>query len=154
MYEGAFVVGACSGTPLVYLKTRLGSFCLLIVLGLFKILHLHREVILSKCLCLCLHRSRVVRTPDVSPPSKVPLFTFPVIESLIYGQAERVRNRPPHSSSPCQLSTRESCCFLYRVNNNKVARVPYSDSPRFPGVRIYCRARIICSSHLTIHVMR
>jgi hypothetical protein len=28
----------------------------------------------------------------------------------------------------------------------KVARVPYSDSPRFPGVRIYCRTRIICSS--------
>src|ERR1043165_9121337 len=28
----------------------------------------------------------------------------------------------------------------------KVARVPYSDSPRFPGVRIYCRTHIICSS--------
>ena len=35
MYEGASVVGACSGTPLVYLKTRLGRFCLLIVFGLF-----------------------------------------------------------------------------------------------------------------------
>ena len=60
----------------------------------------------------------MVRTPDVVPLSKVPLFIFPVIESLIYGQAEgRVSNEPPHSSSPCQLSTRESCCFLYRVNN-------------------------------------
>src|ERR1043165_1138747 len=57
MYEGASVVGACSRTPLVYLKTRLGGFCLLIVFGLFKILHLHREVILSKCLYLCSHRS-------------------------------------------------------------------------------------------------
>ena len=28
----------------------------------------------------------------------------------------------------------------------KVARVPYSDSPRFPGVRNYCRTRIIRSS--------
>src|ERR1051325_10314848 len=28
----------------------------------------------------------------------------------------------------------------------KVATVPYSDSPRFPGVRIYCRTRIICFS--------
>ena len=27
----------------------------------------------------------------------------------------------------------------------KVARVPYSDSPRFPRVHIYCRTRIICS---------
>ena len=35
MYEGASVVGACSGTPLVYLKTCLGQFCLLIVFGLF-----------------------------------------------------------------------------------------------------------------------
>ena len=61
---------------------------------------------------------------------------------------------PPHSSSPCQLSTRESCCFLYRVNDNKVARVPYPDSPCFPGVHIFCRARIICSSHLIIHVMQ
>ena len=28
MYEGSSVVGACSGTPLVYLKTRLGQFYL------------------------------------------------------------------------------------------------------------------------------
>ena len=81
MYEGASVVEACLGTPVVYLKTRLGHFCLLIMFGLFKILHLHREVILSKCLYLCLHRSRVIRTPDVAPPSKVPLFIFPAIES-------------------------------------------------------------------------
>ena len=32
------------------------------------------------------------------------------------------------------------------IESIKVARVPYSDSPRFPGVRIYCRTRIICSS--------
>ena len=74
MHDGASVVGACSGNPLVYLKTILGKFCVLLVFGLFKILHLHREVILSKCLCLCLHRSGVVRTPDVAPSSKVPLF--------------------------------------------------------------------------------
>ena len=57
MHEGASVVGACSGTPLVYLKTRLGQFCLLTVVGLFKILHLHREGTFSECLHLCLHRS-------------------------------------------------------------------------------------------------
>src|ERR1043165_1839406 len=63
MYEGASVVGACSGIPLVYLKTRLGRFCLLIVFGLFKILHVHREVILIKCLYLCLHRSEWLGHP-------------------------------------------------------------------------------------------
>ena len=155
MHDGASVVGACSGTPLVYLKTRLGRFCLLIVFGLFKILHLHREVILSKCLYLCLHRSEWLGHPTWYHQAKSRFLYF-LLSSHddMMGKRKRVRNRPPHSSSPCQLSTRESCCFFYRVNNNKVARVPYSDSPCFPRVRVYCRARIICYSHLTIHVMR
>ena len=37
-HDGASVVGACSGIPPVYLKTRLGRFCVLMVYGLFKVL--------------------------------------------------------------------------------------------------------------------
>ena len=45
-----------------------------------------------------------------------------------------------------RVSSAHANRVAFSIESIKVARVPYSDSPRFPGVRIYCRTRIICSS--------
>src|ERR1051325_7452892 len=45
-----------------------------------------------------------------------------------------------------RVSSAHANRVAFFIESIKVARVPYSDSPRFPGVRIYCRTRIICSS--------
>src|ERR1051325_9546067 len=44
-----------------------------------------------------------------------------------------------------RVSSAHANRVAFSIESIKVARVPYSDSPRFPGVRIYCRTRIICS---------
>ena len=115
MYEGASVVGACSGTPLVYLKTRLGRFCLLIVFGLFKILHLHREVILSKCLYLCLHRSEWLGLPTWYHQAKSHFLYF-LSSSHWYMGKRKGPAVVPRNSSPCLYGTRKSCYYSYRVS--------------------------------------
>ena len=67
---------------------------------------------------------RVVRTPDVVPLSEVPLFIFPVIESLIYGQAGRKDPLPTPRTVLVRVSSAHANRVAFFIESIKSGKSP------------------------------